>query len=113
MDRSGFIGFLDRLFEECSAKRLENNVYRWFDVLCVLSLNLSTEMSEDDYDRCEVWKRNFLELSPDKLPDPDDEHIVLSLEVEKLLGDWEKFLRRVRKDNDLQQDIKIVRRKFS
>lgn len=111
MADSTFIGFLDRLFESCGQARLEKNSLMWFDVLSVITLNLSTEMSAGQLSACEILKGKVQPLVSDF--DSEDELLVIDSHTEDLLCSWEILLRKVRKDAGLQQNIKVIRSKFS
>lgn len=110
---SGFIYFLDNLFEELTKARLDRNVIGWYDVLCAIHLNLSTEMDEKLMGKSDGCKGVVSKMIGEKNIKDDDELIIIEAGLEECLCEWEIMLRKLRKDANLQQTIKLIRRKYS
>lgn len=107
---NSFVSFLDTLFDGASKARLEKDVVSWFDLLCVIGNNLSTEMNEGEvvFDR-----RQRVDLLPlvnaQRLKNEDVGVNFIDLSLDEVLSDWEIFLRKIRKKAGLQQDLNVTR----
>ena len=112
MVESSFVQFLDKCFDEAGNRRLSKDVFGWFDLLCVISLNLSTEMTKDDFDKCNKFKSDFLSLDKSVL-NVDEDSVVIPVNYDNLLCSWEVLLRKIRKDAGLQQTIIREKDKYS
>ena len=111
---SGFINFLDNLFVECSRARLEKKITEWYDLLCVLTLNLSTEMEFERLKRFRELKKSLLlEVNQVSVSNEEQGFNTIPIELEERLSDWEIDLRQIRKVSGLQQVIKKEEVRFT
>ena len=111
---SGFVDFLEGIFEECNKARIDKNVRAWYDLLVVATLNLSTEMNVDDMDYFKGLKKSLaskVELVGKGL-EVEDFYLV-PVELEESLFDWEIALRKIRRDANLQHSLKNDKRRFT
>jgi hypothetical protein len=111
---SGFIDFLEGVFEECNKARIDRNVQVWYDLLIVATINLSTEMSNAQLVSCKNFKSGLFKDVQSIEVGMDAEHnFVIPLSLEERLFDWEILLRKIRRDASLQHNLRDDRRRFT
>lgn len=111
---SGFIDFLEGVFEECGRARIERNIQNWYDLLIVATVNLSPEMSDFDLDFFKGLKKELF-VDVGKIMDCADVEgsVLIPVDIEEKFFDWEVRLRKIRRSAGLQHSVKDDRRRFT
>jgi len=111
---SGFKPFLDSLFQECARARIDKNIGVWFDLLDIISINLSTEMSKDQILYCREKGISLLPIVNKLSADNESKgYNLIPFELSNVLREWEIFLRQIRKESGLQQFVVKNKKRFT